>query len=493
VVGAATFAVLVCLAPKANAMVDRPFLYSVEALVGYADIVVLGRVVEPVDLSDPHIAVLEVLKGQFPASEPLTVTSNPRYTGAWPQNADAIFCLRRAAEGTSGQPQYELVDSSSPPYFHGSVNSERVVTMTGRSPASFENLLAAVRAAAKYSTKPGHLTHLDPSRVPDYPASEVFRLTSLRLAVPVDERLERLARAWAVSRYPESRRYATEVLWRFPNPTTVALLRSMNRDQDREIVPATYWDPRPDWRVLSVFPVRMEALRTLTRMNVPVGDAKLVEPVPTYADLRWGPWDLGFTCVLLAASTGRRWRRHEPWHWFAHVCVFSLLALALSAAHFAWRSYAVCDCASLSFGGTGFEVCSSAGGVHVLAVADLSPPRAIVVKATDTPALWFTPLLTPAHMDARLGFSTETGQIAGENKPYAYRLTRIPFGTIIAPLAALPVIVGLGRLTANLRRRTRRRAGRCPACGYDLQGAPGLRCPECGAPVARVPAPPTPV
>jgi hypothetical protein len=32
-----------------------------------------------------------------------------------------------------------------------------------------------------------------------------------------------------------------------------------------------------------------------------------------------------------------------------------------------------------------------------------------------------------------------------------------------------------------LRRRLRRRRGRCPACGYDLCGLAGSGCPECGA------------
>ena len=38
-----------------------------------------------------------------------------------------------------------------------------------------------------------------------------------------------------------------------------------------------------------------------------------------------------------------------------------------------------------------------------------------------------------------------------------------------------------GRYTKERRtRRERRKAGRCPACGYDLQGEMERGCPECG-------------
>jgi hypothetical protein len=43
---------------------------------------------------------------------------------------------------------------------------------------------------------------------------------------------------------------------------------------------------------------------------------------------------------------------------------------------------------------------------------------------------------------------------------------------VVAPLVFAPTLI---------RRIRRRRAGACPACGYDLIGTPGPVCPECGA------------
>ena len=52
-----------------------------------------------------------------------------------------------------------------------------------------------------------------------------------------------------------------------------------------------------------------------------------------------------------------------------------------------------------------------------------------------------------------------------------FALDTLFYGTLVFLLWSAPGVV---------RRRVRKRRGRCPACGYDLRASSGGPCPECG-------------
>ena len=56
-----------------------------------------------------------------------------------------------------------------------------------------------------------------------------------------------------------------------------------------------------------------------------------------------------------------------------------------------------------------------------------------------------------------------------------YGAIEIPWWSLFLLFSLLPGT----RLAARVRRRSQRRRGLCPACGYDLRATP-QRCPECG-------------
>jgi hypothetical protein len=60
------------------------------------------------------------------------------------------------------------------------------------------------------------------------------------------------------------------------------------------------------------------------------------------------------------------------------------------------------------------------------------------------------------------------------------RLVAVPYWALVLGAAALPALwLGL-TVRRSILGRSRRRAGLCGVCGYDLRATPG-RCPECGA------------
>ena len=69
----------------------------------------------------------------------------------------------------------------------------------------------------------------------------------------------------------------------------------------------------------------------------------------------------------------------------------------------------------------------------------------------------------------RRGVRTPPGQLWS-------RFWRVPLWAVALAAAALPASSARRRY----RTRSRRRSGRCPACGYDLTGNVSGACPECG-------------
>jgi hypothetical protein len=77
--------------------------------------------------------------------------------------------------------------------------------------------------------------------------------------------------------------------------------------------------------------------------------------------------------------------------------------------------------------------------------------------------------------------SVDLASGAVTRKAVNIQITPLAHVWIAAASAALILSVAALGFAQVKRRQDRRRAGRCPACGYDLRATPqGGRCPECG-------------
>jgi hypothetical protein len=148
-----------------------------------------------------------------------------------------------------------------------------------------------------------------------------------------------------------------------------------------------------------------------------------------------------------------------------------------------WGSY---DDLLWARGGSEHELSSHAGAVRWLRVDDGAAQRPVEWASASGPESEL-----PAHHKSLkatvsrtwwgLGLERGVTPVDRNGRQPAFLLVSVPYWSLAA-LAGTPLMVwtaGCG--VGAMRRRLRRRRGLCAACGYDLRGGGGERCPECGA------------
>jgi hypothetical protein len=309
---------------------------------------------------------------------------------------------------------------------------------------------------------------------------------------PADGRLEALAHQWSASLNLHLRIAAVEALSGLPNERSVALLkRLMASDTGVRYVQsgAGKWQR-------GRYTVRLLAHQLLRRWGEEVAEPVLDGPALVYAPVRWGVVTLVAAALALpvvAACVVARRRRtpagaalehRAAWREARRAGVVSACFVSVAALSLLWaRSRQTVD--ELTAGGFGahHQLASWGGGLQYVRLADCRVGAGLQYgrfEPRSAEDCWSIPALEPRWLWQRAGLATARGQQGGpDEKQHAYRLIRVPYWSLMAA-SLLPLA---GMLAGAGRRWRRRRAGRCPSCGYDLRASAGA-CPECGEAVA---------
>jgi hypothetical protein len=163
------------------------------------------------------------------------------------------------------------------------------------------------------------------------------------------------------------------------------------------------------------------------------------------------------------------------------LCSAVSLLLCVAACVLWVRSYWVAD--TLEFGGrkTTVTLTCSRGLWQLYRTTILKPsawnkPGGLAHTTERPPTGLEVPHIPPMRLPERLGF----GYDGAEVWQVRFQIVTWPAWFAASASALLPILFA----TAAYRARRGRRAGLCPACGYDLRASPD-RCPECGAAATR--------
>jgi rubrerythrin len=496
----AALVVLACAAaaPAAHAYFIRTAVQSIEAAVQQAEVVVRGRLISrdaDAAVGLWTVEVLEAIKGRPGARIIVRVgtDSNPTMDAMRDRGIEVLFCLNRAVGGAQPETYWTTNVLLQTPWRLDGLE-QNAHTMDGRRVSEGAQLLALARAEARV---------VIPREPPDAferrvrwlelecrsfgPSSPMRSVGEALLQVPIDRRLETLARQWIDDAEWQTRVQGARVLDRFhgPPPNVDALRRAL-RDPAYVVRPDSEWHADVDQRGRREYPVRQAAAAALRGWGF-ANDVRTVMPHRLFQPVRW--WQ-GVAAVLAGCAAGALVRRRGRSRVWGALCgaliVFTAFLLLLMAR--GPRSGGGGEVWSWAALGMNFELASARGRLTLLCVGDPGTTHAPAARSLDG-STWGYQTAAGVVRAGRWGVEAEYGTLAaagGGSRPY--RQVGAPHWVVAAALM-LPAVAGwVAAGLRHVRRQRRRSAGRCPACGYDRRGG-ARRCPECGmhgaVPVAR--------
>jgi hypothetical protein len=477
---------------EARAAIMRISLSSVELRVAEADVVVRGRMA-PVfpGVRLWRVDVSEVIKGKLPSR--ILLNPDSSFVGGMDDlvGVDCVFCLRPHSDGEyvflSLKPDkygdYRFLSDSLFPPWRLDGGEQLAIMMDGRRLRDGVELLEHVRAEARRTAIDAENRSRTVLEADDFPIeSPLGSMRNVRggaLRVPVDERLERMAREWCDDPEPLYRAQGARLLRLFRKPEHLPTLRRLMWDPAYEVIapPEFRWEESA-WRMNRRYFVRAAARATLDSWEIEEPTVVL-GPHQTYEPLAWPKWFAGFGGIMITGALIQRQRG-----WVMGAVRWGLVALAVSVSVLDWRSDRSCDLASWVSGGIDYELASAGGKISLVWVADGAAEQQPLVESVawnqgQAHQPWYVPLLTPEAESKRIGFGSSRGRVNLIAPSFRYQRIEAPHVAVVGGLLLVPIIGWLVALRRVVRRWGWKGTGRCQACGYDLRCSSG-RCPECG-------------